>query len=610
MSLNNIKKIKQEKEKEHENNENPDQAGCCPKVVDFSVSQKDRDYKLDIVVKSKDQEPNDTIYKDYRLFIVTPPAKDGEATTKKINIKQEFSKQKPQCKFCIEARDEEGNSIRLLSGDDLEIDTNGNIKTNTLPTTKAPKKQEEIVKKVEGDIVTLNSGRRISCTSGYDETQTKDKNSFNYRNYNINVFENKKEKLSDQDIDDVIEFINNNKSPLILKQKNEHSISYFFKLFTGQHDVFKKITLKPVGSSKCTAVTKHATLYLLEDMSLKGEVGISFAPKHTTAKKDFKGRSRNEFIKVKDSYVSIYGNLEFRSGTHIIAYEAEVSKGGNTTNIKRKKVQDLFRGPSKCVNEFYALFEKATEGNKTVTIDPGRTSLNLKASNLKFEEKKNDYSLDWSGSISLGVALFHGSEFTIDIINAVVAKGNNKMATFIDMVRKKGEEGIKTKYFEASAGANVDFKMSGSLSGECIWTKEIEKPISVSGKVAGEIKISLLGSIHIEGRVFEIKHRSGIKVEAQSGISAEMTAKAGGKGELDYDGDIFFNGLVIYYGMYSETKSNETLKTVKVIKPKSFKNKKNTKVTSKADEELVLMDKFSIPDKIFGKDKNNKRKKT
>ena len=52
--------------------------------------------------------------------------------------------------------------------------------------------------------------------------------------------------------------------------------------------------------------------------------------------------------------------------------------------------------------------------------------------------------------------------------------------------------------------------------------------------------------------------------------------------------------------MYSETKSNETLKTVKVIKPKSFKNKKNTKVTSKADEELVLMDKFSIPDKIFG----------
>ena len=42
MSLNNSKKIKQEKEKAHENNENPDQAGCSPNVVNFSLSQDDK----------------------------------------------------------------------------------------------------------------------------------------------------------------------------------------------------------------------------------------------------------------------------------------------------------------------------------------------------------------------------------------------------------------------------------------------------------------------------------------------------------------------------------------------------------------------------------------
>lgn len=606
MSLNNSKKIKQEKEKAHENNENPDQAGCCPKVVNFSVSQDDkgklkREYKLDIVIESKEQVPNDDIYKDYRLFIVTPPAKDGEATTKKINIKQEFSKQKPQCKFGIEARDEEGNSIRLYSGEDLIIDTNGNIKTNKLPATKAPKKPEEIVKKVEGDMVTLNSGRIISCTSGYDETQTRYKNPLRYKKFNINDLERKQKKLTDQEMDNLIEYINS-LSPL--KQKNEHSISYFFKLFTGQHDVLKKITLKPVGSPKCTAVTKHASLYLLENMSLKGDVKVSFSPEHTTANKNFKGRDRNQKIDVVNSYVSASGSLEFKSGTHIISFGLSASKGGDTTKIKRKKVQDLFKGPSKCINQFYDIFDKASKSNPTIIFNPGTTSIGFKADDLTIQEKQKGYGLDWKGKVELGIFLFDKSEIKLDIINAVISKGNAKMSKFVEMVRDKVEKGYDGKYVAIGGSVKVDLLLKGSLSGTCQWEKDIEKEITASGKIVGTIDIELIGKIEASARVFEVKSKAGVEVGGTSGISAELTAKSGKK-EMEYDGDVFFNGLVLWYAYYAEVETEDKQKTSEKIVGEGFDDESvlpAKKAEIKVKEELIILNKFSIIDAIFGKE--------
>lgn len=602
MSVNNSTQVAKEKVQAHENNESVEQAGCCPKVENFSVSQEGRTYKLDIVVDKKEQAPNDDIYKDYRLFIVTPPAKDGKVTTKKINIKQEFLTQKTQCKFGIEASDEYGNKIFLDIGDSLEIDTNGNLKTKTLQTTKAPKKPEEIVKKVEGDMVTLNSGRIISCTSGYDETQTRYKNPLRYKKFNINDLERKQKKLTDQEMDNLIEYINS-LSPL--KQKNEHSISYFFKLFTGQHDVLKKITLKPVGSPKCTAVTKHASLYLLENMSLKGDVKVSFSPEHTTANKNFKGRDRNQKIDVVNSYVSASGSLEFKSGTHIISFGLSASKGGDTTKIKRKKVQDLFKGPSKCINQFYDIFDKASKSNPTIIFNPGTTSIGFKADDLTIQEKQKGYGLDWKGKVELGIFLFDKSEIKLDIINAVISKGNAKMSKFVEMVRDKVEKGYDGKYVAIGGSVKVDLLLKGSLSGTCQWEKDIEKEITASGKIVGTIDIELIGKIEASARVFEVKSKAGVEVGGTSGISAELTAKSGKK-EMEYDGDVFFNGLVLWYAYYAELERKKSESTIMKNKKAGYNNKKNIlrnkKVETKVKEELILLDKFSIIDSIFGKE--------
>lgn len=596
MSENSAKNIALKKSQEHKENENLEKSDCCCKLETWNITQEKRTYKLNIVENKIDQIPTEEKNKQkfYNLYITTPPAKDGKATKKTITVEHKFLEQKSKCKLGIEVKDEYNNKVFLSDKNSFTIDTDGYLETVVLQKSK-----EALAVKKTPVLKTSNKFLLNDCISGIpNPSNNSDKHLFlsNMPFKNHPAYK----EYSEIEKEELLEYVNS----LSNKKPKEKGLKYFFNLFTNPKSVFNKLTLTPIGSTKCLR-TRKVNIYLLEDLLLKGTASVSFSPRYAKGHKNFKGDARNEKLEVVSRYIEVSGNLELKHGTSILTYGKTVSKGEDRSKIKRKKIQDLFTGPNKYINEFYALFESATKNNKTVSINPGRTTISFIAEDMKMEEKKSAYDLDWSGKITLEIALFDKSELKVDIINAVIAKGNNKIASFVDMVRKKVKKGYDGKYFAASGEVYVDFLLKGKLSGSCTWEKKVEREIDTSGKIAGTIDISLEGKIEAKARVFEVRSKAGVKVDVKSGINASLVAKKGDSGDFEYDGDVGFNGLVIVYGYYAELERGKDKETTDEINESSRDDDEEKKIKdeTKVEDELILIDKFSISDAIFGKEK-------
>ena len=318
---------------------------------------------------------------------------------------------------------------------------------------------------------------------------------------------------------------------------------------------------------------KKVQIEVFPKYELSGELSISYGRGYTTAKYKKKGRYRNKKIEVVDSLWKIDGKIDYLYGSTHLIFEAGISTGedkdGNRTShkVKRKKVKDLFKGLQKNVNKFHKFFEDANKSYQkdnsafqTLKFEPGLTSFTFKVDS-KLVEVNEQNNVGFESSIEIGISVFKGSQITLDIVQLLLSKGNNKISKIISKAREAAKKGYDGKYLKAKAELILELRIGGGIDGVMKWTRvATDNNFLATGSITGSVSLQLEGKIHAEGKVFFVKAAIGAFIKnastksenEPSKISASLVAKEGKDGDMEVGGKLDFNGLTIYYAAYAE----------------------------------------------------------
>ena len=572
-----------------------DASDCCCMVAPWEIEEQDRAYKLK-VTKTKEQEvqgetktvpdkedPSNKEKNTYELHVITPPADgDGNVSYKKITSKHTFLKKECDLKMLVKSTTQEKS---IDEGGSFEIDTDGNIK-NALATCQ------------ESDPTKFDF---TSIDIPVSDTHTP-----NVQYVDAN------ENTSAGPITDLNAPIYQYEEPIAA----ESDLVVLFKALSDPSSLAKEIEIKPIGSNKCPLNPK-VKLWVVTSLAIDGEVTLDYKPQHTVY--EYKKQAKTALANAK---LSVIGKVGIKKGTASIEYATGYATGSNAdgnntySKVRRKNAKALFGGIHQPINDFYKLFGTNPHVKKkgALSFDAGTTQLYIKASNLELAENPNDYTLDWQGKFDLGITLFKGMHGKCDIINAIVAKGNDTISVFVETVREKAKEGYDGKYFAVSAEVEAFVKITGEVDGKCSWEKKAGTEITPSGEISGTIGLSIEAKVEGKTRVFELKARAGAEIKTTSAkdsnsppaLVASLSAKSGKDSRIDFDGDVKFTGLAIYYGFYAEatTKSDDITEDTTGGFPQNDNDAveqitDGTKITTSGN--LVLVDEFSFGKAFFGK---------
>jgi len=606
-------------------------ANCCCMVAPWEITEQDRKYILKVTKVGKGKglnnseidvseklEPSNKEKNAFELHIVAPLAdSDGKVTYKKISSKHKFLKKECDLKMLVKSDTQEKS---IAEGGSFEIDTNGNIKgavsgnceeekqkplATSTPTSQqpvwensciaGPQKQSSSAMPRYIDITSLSD--RYGSAAQKDMTKA-EKEAFAQK---LKSYMN---TLKDED------------------ETAESDLVSLFKACTNPSSVAKEILLTPDGSNKCID-QPQVKLIVLSPLSINGEVTIGYTPQHTVHE-----YSKKSWDAIANAQLAIEGKVSVKQGTKSLEYSNGVNFGGNEDGdptyrkVRRKHAKKLFSGIHYPINEFYKCFASNPHNPKKggVSFSAGKTELRFKASNITLMENQDKYTTGWTGSYEIGVTLFKGMNVKVDVINAILSRGNDKIALFVEEVREKVKEGYHGKYFEIAGLVEAFLIVDGDIDGFLKWEKTApNKPVTPSGTISGRVGVGIEGKIEVESRVFELRAKGGIQMKTASAgddsktssIEAHMSANVGADGSMDYTGDVSFTGLEIFYGYYAEVDIEERTQTKTEISTDSngFPQVDNTQVTTLSEGtkleskgSLLLIKDFSFGELLFGKE--------
>jgi len=561
-------------------------------IAPWEISEEKRSYILK-VSKPKEttvnnqkktvperEEHSNKPKKRYELHIIAPPTdKNGKVTYKKITSKHHFLSK--ECELTMLVKNGE-QAKSIPEGGSFEIDSNGNIKGALKENCNEENFSFKNIK-----IYPVNQQEQYVCTMDNDTTKPMEMPDFN-------------------DIE---------------PEEKESDLVTLFKTLSNPESCAKKLTLHADGSTKCKD-TPTVELIVVDPLSLEGEITLDYQPQHTVY-----GYKKKAWDAIANSNLKIIGKIQLKKGDATIEYATGYSSGLNSegnntyTKVRRKKAKALFGGIHKPINDFYKLFSSNPHASSkgAWSFSPGTTQLYLKGAGLTIVENPKDYNLDWEGKLDLGIVLFKGMHGKLDIVNAILAKGNNTISTWLEDVRERVKSGYESKYFSVSAELEIYLVLTGEVEGVCSWEKKVTQPITPTGEVKGTIGAALEAKVEGKTRIVELKLKAGAELKTTSAkdsnsppaLVANLKAKAGKDNEIDFDGDVKFTGLAIYYALYAEVEKGKDMTTEEESDASDgFPQLNNTPVKSETESSkveatgsLTLVDEFSFSEAFFGKKK-------
>jgi hypothetical protein len=240
-----------------------------------------------------------------------------------------------------------------------------------------------------------------------------------------------------------------------------------------------------------------------------------------------------------------------------------------------------------------------------LTFNTGFTGFQLGFEDVTTADNKITHEALWQGKINIDIHLFKGANFSIDILDILITKGNRKLSSFLSAARNQTREGIGIKGAKIGAGISVDLKGSGGISGSySIERSQVE--FTSTGKVKGSLDLELEGKVEGKLEVLWITAEAGAKLSAETGISAEL--KVTPKDDtFDYEGDINFSGIIIKYAVYAklEIKKDDIIQEEEGIEESIGLNTAKKASIEKTDEaekgkEFILVKPFSLLPELGG----------
>jgi hypothetical protein len=65
--------------------------------------------------------------------------------------------------------------------------------------------------------------------------------------------------------------------------------------------------------------------------------------------------------------------------------------------------------------------------DKEHEFEAGKTSISLKATDVKLADDPESHETTWNGELEIGVDLFNGAKGTVDVLNYAIARGNGAL---------------------------------------------------------------------------------------------------------------------------------------------------------------------------------------
>lgn len=614
---------------------NTEAENCCCMVAPWQIKEQGREEYILKVTKvetgkglngakpdvSKKLEPSNKENKRYELHIVAPPAdKNGNVTFKKITSNHKFLKKECDLKMLVKS----GNIEKTISeGGSFEIDTNAQIKGGR-PTSCEQQTESDIRKKKASE---KHHQKHQTSQKAYEDSiknfetsVSKEEQTPRNREAYMKFAEEARDRQMrawQKELEAEIERIDNE-----YEKSEESDLVVLFKVFSDPNSVAKEISLTATGSKKCIS-QPEVNLIVLSPLSINGEVTIGYTPQHTVHE-----YTKKSWDAIANAQLAIQGKVSVKYGTSSIEYSNAVNFGGNEDGdptyrkVRRKDAKKLFSGIHYPINEFYKCFASNPHSPKlgSVSFSAGTTELRFKADKITLIENQYDYTTGWTGSFEIGVTLFKGMNVKVDVINAILSRGSDKIAVLVEEVREKVKEGYRGKYFEIGGLVEAFLIVDGEIDGFIKWEKTApNKPVVPSGTISGRVGVAIEGKIEADSRVFELRARGGVQMKTasagddskSSSIEATMSAKVGSKGTMDFDGDVRFTGLEIFYGYYAEVNKHKDIATniqqssnnsefPQVDNTRVVSLSKGTKLESKGS--LLLIKDFSFGELLFGKE--------
>jgi murein DD-endopeptidase MepM/ murein hydrolase activator NlpD len=554
-----IKKAKKTVEQTpNEPDKNSEAMDCCCMLEEWTLEEKDRKFKLEVVKEEKWLKSDDLSFKgnnknpranrkNYRkksrkvkLYVVTSPASpNGNVTYKEITSNHKFKKKK--CDLYILAKKGE-QEVVLQEGDVLEVDSNGDIVEQVKRKEKEVEKYTPPVANFQVVNIATPSGQRIKA---YEDRQKQTPYMDNHTTAEMESYP-------------IFEDIPN------MPQDKSSFVTLIKTLVNPYSIVEEPIVLKAQGSSKC--LNKTVIIYPIEHLEADIEMIIDFGliDKLKATKNTLDRASKKDTFEVIESSFKIEGKGVVKRGSQSFEFAKDYEKE-NSKKVTRKEAKSFFHGIRQPISKFYDLFNEAESKKNKNTIfsfSPGNSQFFVKMTGLKIVESQEDYGRDWEGKVEVAIVLFNGSGGKLDLINLIVSRGNGKISTFVEECRERLKKGYKSEYIEGNIDLEANLVLSGGITGMVSWDKKIGKDVVAEGEVSGEVSLALETKIHLEGRVWELKASVGAELKttsedsgSASAIKASLKATKGTNGaDLDWTGDLKFTGFGIYWGMYAELK--------------------------------------------------------
>ncbi len=336
-----------------------------------------------------------------------------------------------------------------------------------------------------------------------------------------------------------------------IPKEGEWSVGRLFRMLTFQKSGFKKYDL----IAKCPDKRiKLATIYVAPIVGLDGECKFGYTGEYDVketgllseweAKEKTKTEGKLTLTLLSDTY-------EFSSAYTSGMALPQKGKG----SVHTVPAKELFGNFAKWFDPVYEIAKatKASPASKSpLSTDLGKTTLFLKATDFRYAEIPDDYTLAPAGTLELGINLFDGAEIRLDLIPAIT-RSVDALNEVLDAATKESLKGE----------VKADLILTGGVSGSCkLEAKAGRLEADRSAVVSANVGVKLEAKIEAELKWLFFYTKAGAdatlasakSIDEASGIKGEMTF-APPKEEsktVEFDGDVICTGMAIYLGVYAE----------------------------------------------------------
>ncbi len=596
-------------------------ATCCCKIAPWRVRAEGRGYILkltervqeralggsgDVIVPGVAKEPPSNEESGlYELHIVSKePNADGTPSFKSVIPEYEFIK--PECNLALTAEHEiTGAKKRLRSGEPLKIDADCRIAATYRGDEEAFEYIPHACIGSQDPYAVINElkeekrfweGRR-ECA--YDDTiygikRGGDAEELSYAKCREVVADLKLKELEKR-FESVRIASENPTLPT-------DALSLLALLFHPSY--YERILLYPSGSSKCDRSLK-AVIKAHPFFKIDGSVKL--------------GMSGSASEKEREAAAEASLKIARGSKSLTVGYEANLKPGAKADVCPA----DTFFGPlAKSIRKIYKASAAAERvngyrnGKESLSFDPGMTSFEFGAEDLRLCEDPNGYGVHYTGKAVISLAFFDGAKATLDLIPYVIGMGGPVAKVVEKAIRQSKKSLSKTSTARAlSKHLNGDIRLDLSIGGSASGTLELEfrekETVSSTGSVSGRVEFEVLGLVEsgLDAFGIEVGAGAGFKSgsakspKAGTDITCSLSITQAGQGEMPtFDGDIATDGLAIYYAWYAYAEYISNDKNKNTGGRDGLEGNDTKKITQtltfKESDRITLIEPFSFIDEI------------